>query len=95
MIEVIKDGTVTIDTIYRFAENGSLIDNVYRFLFKAKEANCTVVFENEGITVPPKDSRDDTMTLLERSVKITVCEAFLSEKWRNIAQRGIEMAGLV
>ena len=46
---IVKDGTVTIPSIFMFENNNDLTN----FLDKSGEANCTVVFENENIKVLP------------------------------------------
>ena len=48
---IVKDGTVTIPSIFMFED---WID-VEPFLNHARKMNCTVVFENENITVEPDD----------------------------------------
>jgi hypothetical protein len=48
---IVKDGTVRIPSIFMFED---WID-VDPFLTHARKMNCTVVFENEHITVEPND----------------------------------------
>lgn len=48
---IVKDGTVRIPSIFMFED---WID-VEPFLAHARKMNCTVVFENENITVEPND----------------------------------------
>lgn len=48
---IVKDGTVRIPSIFMF-EDWVDIDP---FLSHARKMNCTVVFENENITVTPND----------------------------------------
>lgn len=44
-----KNGTVKIPSIFMFENNRNLTD----FLDRSREANCTVIFENENIKVLP------------------------------------------
>lgn len=46
---IVKDGTVRIPSIFLFEH----FEDVAIFLNHAKEANCTVIFENEEVTVAP------------------------------------------
>lgn len=46
---IVKDGTITIPSIFMFEDNRNLTD----FLDKSREVNCTVIFENENIKVLP------------------------------------------
>jgi hypothetical protein len=48
---IVKDGTVRIPSIFMFED---WID-VDPFLAHARKMNCTVIFENERITVEPND----------------------------------------
>ena len=48
---IVKDGTVRIPSIFMFED---WID-IEPFLAHARKMNCTVVFENENITVEPND----------------------------------------
>lgn len=48
---IVKDGTVRIPSIFMFED---WID-IDPFLAHARKMNCTVVFENENITVEPND----------------------------------------
>ena len=48
---IVKDGTVRIPSIFMFED---WID-IEPFLTHARKMNCTVVFENENITVEPND----------------------------------------
>ena len=48
---IVKDGTVTIPSIFMFED---WID-IEPFISHARKMNCTVVFENENITVEPND----------------------------------------
>lgn len=53
--KVEKDGTMCIDSVFRFEKNP---EDLPAFLWVAKERNCTVVFENEGYTFKPKPEND-------------------------------------
>ena len=44
-----KNETVTIESVFMF--NDSL--ELYSFLKMCKDYNCTIFFENEGISIPP------------------------------------------
>ena len=46
---IVKDGTVKIPSLFMF-KNIIYLD---AFLEHAKTMNCTVIFENEGIELPP------------------------------------------
>ena len=52
---IIKDGTVTIPSIFMFED----YLEVTQFLSHARKMNCTVIFENENVEVNPNndDSR--------------------------------------
>lgn len=46
---IVKDGTVKIPSIFMFKD----ILVLKSFLDNAKRANCTIVFENESLELPP------------------------------------------
>lgn len=46
---IVKDGTIRIPSIFLFED----FEDVTIFLNHAKKANCTVVFDNENMTVAP------------------------------------------
>lgn len=48
---IVKDGTVSIPSIFMFED---WID-IDPFLSHARKMNCTVIFENENLTVLPTD----------------------------------------
>ena len=48
---IVKDGTITIPSIFMF-EDWVMIDP---FISHARKMNCTVIFENENLTVLPND----------------------------------------
>lgn len=48
---IVKDGTVRIPSIFMFED---WID-VDPFLAHARKMNCTVIFENERLTIEPND----------------------------------------
>ena len=48
---IVKDGTVRIPSIFMFED---WID-VDPFLVHARKMNCTVIFENERLTIEPND----------------------------------------
>lgn len=48
---IVKDGTVKIPSIFMFED---WID-IDPFLNHARNMNCTVIFENENITITPND----------------------------------------
>ena len=86
-MEIIKDGTVNIDTIFRFAtgmNDMNFVKKVDAFLWEAKENNCTVRFLNEDITIPPKGmSENDIM-------KISIFGCLLCNNLFETARRGLE-----
>ena len=45
-----ENGSLQIDTLLRFEGE----TDVFAFLYLAGQKNCTIIFENEGITVKPK-----------------------------------------
>lgn len=47
---IVERGTVRIPSIFMFEH----FEDVTIFLDRAKEANCTVIFENENVEVAPK-----------------------------------------
>ena len=49
---IVKNGTVKIPSIFLF----QYFDDVTRFLNHAKKQNCTVIFENEDLTVAPNEN---------------------------------------
>lgn len=51
---IAKDGTVKIPSIFMF----KYADEVTTFIRHAKKMNCTIVFENEDITISP--DKDDS-----------------------------------
>lgn len=46
---IVKDGTIRIPSIFLFEH----FEDVTTFLNDAKKANCTVIFDNENMTVVP------------------------------------------
>lgn len=46
---IVKNGTVRIPSVFMFGH----FEDVTIFLNRAKEANCTVIFENENMVVEP------------------------------------------
>lgn len=59
--ELIRENeTVTLFSVFDFAGGA---EELFPFLYGCKQLNCTVVFENEGITVHP-DGDDDMQNLL-------------------------------
>lgn len=59
--ELIRENeTIKLFSVFDF--NGGA-EELFSFLFGCKQLNCTVVFENEGITVRP-DGDDDMQNLL-------------------------------
>jgi hypothetical protein len=59
--DLIKDGeTIVIPSIFMFESNVEL----YPFLRACEEYNCTVFFENEKLTVPPKSDEETRLKLL-------------------------------
>ena len=52
---IVKDGTVTIPSIFMFEH----YDEVVTFVKTARKQNCTVVFENESVTITSKMSDSD------------------------------------
>lgn len=46
---IVKDGTIRLPSIFLF----EYFEDVTIFLNHAKKANCTVIFDNENITVAP------------------------------------------
>lgn len=46
---IVKDGTIRIPSIFMFEH----FEDVTIFLNNAKKANCTVIFDNENMTVVP------------------------------------------
>ncbi len=59
--ELIKENeTVTLFSVFDFAGGA---EELFPFLYGCKQLNCTVVFENEGVTVRP-DGDDGAQNLL-------------------------------
>ena len=59
--ELIKENeTVTLFSVFDFAGGA---EELFPFLYGCKQLNCTVVFENEGVTVRP-DGDDGLQNLL-------------------------------
>ena len=56
---IVKDGTVRIPSIFMFED---WID-IDPFLAHARKMNCTVIFENERITVEPDNYVDAMRTI--------------------------------
>ena len=52
---VVKDGTVTIPSIFMFKYS----DEVTVFIRHGKKMNCTIIFENENITIRPDSDDSD------------------------------------
>lgn len=52
---IVKDGTVTIPSIFMFEH----YDEVVTFVKNARKQNCTVVFENERVTITSETSDSD------------------------------------
>lgn len=48
---IVKNGTVRIPSIFMFEH----FEDVTIFLNRAKEADCTVIFENENVEVAPNN----------------------------------------
>lgn len=85
-MEIVKDGTVSIDTIYRLYDGEDFITKAYCFLYEAREANCTVVFENEGLTIlPNEESVINALLITAYGVYPLIAET---------ASKGMEMAKL-
>lgn len=66
---IVKDGTVTIPSIFMF-EDWVDIDP---FLNHARKMNCTVIFENENIKVAPNDNHTS-------SAKIGIYRTVIAER---------------
>lgn len=58
--QVVENGDVCIDSVFRFEKNPQ---DLPVFLRMAQKKNCTVVFENEGYRFTPDDSDDDSLLL--------------------------------
>ena len=69
---IVKDGTVTIPSIFMF----EYFDEATTFIRHAKKMNCTIIFENENITIyPDKDDSDYRYKLYAYSAIIANREA--------------------
>lgn len=53
-VEERRDGTITVDSIFRFTGQKEL----FAFLGICRHHNVDVVFEHEGIAIHPKDSEE-------------------------------------
>ena len=82
-----KDGTITIDTIFRLYDGGDdFLTKIYCYLHEAQEANRTVIFENEGLTIPPGEVDEAT------NVRIMLYGVY--PMIAETASKGMEMAKL-
>lgn len=60
--ELIRENeTIKLFSVFDF--NGGA-EELFSFLFGCKKLNCTVVFENEGITINPNNDGDTEQNLL-------------------------------
>lgn len=66
---VVENGKITIPSVFMFSGGA---EELFSFLFACEKLNCTVVFENEKITVTP--DRDDTYTKLRLSLYADVAK---------------------
>lgn len=75
---IVENGEIKIPSIFMF--NGGSIE-LFSFLGTCKEKNCTVHFENEDITVLPKDNAYQMIVL---SVYATIAaEPKIAEQYIN------------
>ena len=57
---IVKNGTLRIPSIFMFED----YEEITIFLGRAEEANCSVIFENEGIEVSPRGTPTEVRTKL-------------------------------
>ena len=66
---IVKNGTVKIPSIFLFEHS----DDVEQFLSYAKKAKCTVIFDNEDLTISPDKVSSDIRAKLDAYYLIVDC----------------------
>lgn len=64
---IVPNGVVEIPSIFMFNENNN--GDLFLFRKACKEANCTIVFKNENLTISPDE--DDTI----KNLKVVIYHA--------------------